>query len=399
MNTEKNALPSSGFYFGSVEFEGLGGYREKMVSELFEKGIAVRGITLSEVGIRGCVSPADYLQTAEIARKNGVKIRAGKRRGLYFLLSRYRHRIGLYAGLLIFALSLSLWQTHVQDITITGEGGTAQIMQILTECGIVKGARTEDLKLYMAEHRIMLEVDNCAWADVSCEGFRVNVHVEKGIEVPEMETDEPRNIIASRPAKIVSQTVRKGASTVQNGSGVNTGDMLVSGIFPDDGGHLMTVHADAEIIGEWQEETEFFVPYRETINVPDGEQKTYKYLLLGNDVYPLFWGKPSAENSLYTEETRKVTLFGEDTPLKVKTGTYTAYTEKTITRSPETTVSELQKQKENYEQNFYSKLEIVNCEEKYYTEENGVRLVLEYTLQGDIAKPAIIEFGENYSES
>ena len=34
---EKNNL-----FFGSVEFEGLGGYREKMISELIEKGIHIR---------------------------------------------------------------------------------------------------------------------------------------------------------------------------------------------------------------------------------------------------------------------------------------------------------------------------------------------------------------------
>ena len=401
MNSEKNIPENKSFYFGSVAFEGLGGYREKMLSELLDKGIYVRKIKFSDVGISGEVSPLDYLQTAEIARKNGVKIRSGKRRGLYFTLARYRHRIGLYVGLLIFTLTLSLWQTRVQAITITGDVPQAQIVRILEECGIRRGAPTQSLQMSKAEHRLMLEIADCAWADVSCEGFRVNVHVEKGTEIPEMETDEPRNIVAARPAMIISQIVRKGASTVQNGSGVNTGDMLVSGIVPDGGEHFLTVHADAEIIGEWSETTEFFVPYRETVSIADGAKKTFKYLILGDDVYPLFWGKASAENSVYSEETRKVRLFGEDTPLKIKTGIYTAYSQKTVTRSPEATAAELQKQKENYEHNFYSELEIVDCEEKFFPEEEGIRLKLEYTLRGNIAKPVAIEFGsaDDHSDS
>ena len=40
----------------------------------------------------------DYYTVAETARKNGVKLRAGKRRGLYFTLMRYQRRVGLYVG-------------------------------------------------------------------------------------------------------------------------------------------------------------------------------------------------------------------------------------------------------------------------------------------------------------
>lgn len=78
----------------------------------------------------------------------------------------------------------------------------------------------------------------------------------------------------------------------------------------------------------------------------------------------------------------------------IKTGTFTEYTEKTITRSSEAAASELKKQKENFEQNFYSDYEIIDVVEKFYPAEDGIRLELEYTLQGDIAKPVIIEYDD-----
>lgn len=390
---EKNNL-----FFGTVEFAGLGGYREKMISELIENGIHIRNTRFSEIGVSGEVSPFDYYRTAETARKNGVRIRAQKRRGLYFTLAKYKNRAGLYAGFLSFVLILSLWQTRVQDISISSANGNdsdihkPQILEILSDCGIVNGAAVSDLRVYEAEQRIMLEVEGCSWVDVSCEGFRVIVQIAKGIDPPEIEGTEPRNIVASRPAMIVSQSIYKGASVVQNGSGVNTGDMLVSGIFPDGGEHILTVRADAEIIGEWDETAEFFVPYSETVSIPDGEQKSYKYLVWNDDVYPLFFGKASAENSVYSEETHALRLFGVELPFKLRIGTYTAYTEKQITRSPETAVSELDKQRENYEANFFSGHEIVTYNERYYPEENGITLIVDYTLQGDITKPVPIEF-------
>lgn len=382
----------TGLLFGYVEFSGVGGYREKMLSELLESGIPVRNVRLSEVGITGMVSPFDYYKTARAARKNGVKISAAKRRGLYFTLSKYRTRAGLYVGSLAFVMMLSMWQTCVRDISITGDVSKTQIMEILESCDIREGVPTAGLQTSMAEHKIMLEVENCAWVDVSYEGFRVNVHVEKGTEPPEVEGSDPRNILADRPAMIVSQTVRAGASVVETGSGVDTGDMLVSGIFPDGGGNILTVRADAEIIGEWEESAEFFVPYNETIQAADGEQKTFKYLVYRDDVYPLFVGKAFAENSVYSEETSPLKLFGADMPFYIKTGTYTAYTEKQITRSPETAVSELTKRREAYEENFFDKYEIISREEKFFPEDNGVTLIVDYVLRGDIARPVNIEF-------
>lgn len=375
-----------GLYLGYVTFSGFGGYYEEMLSELLEKGIAVRNIAFSDGGISGAVSPLDYYRVSEAARRHGVRLRAEKRRGVYFLLSKYRNRAGLCFGFIIFMLFISIWQSSVHSITIEGDVPRSRIMKILGECNIRLGAATDSLKLSKAEHRIMSEIDNCAWADVSCEGFRVKVKVVPGVEVPEMEDNMPRNIIASRSAMIVRQIPRDGISVVENGSGVNAGDLLVSGIIADGYGHTLFVRADAEIIGEWSESEEFFVPYHETISVPDGKTKTFKYLVCGDDEYPLFVGKASAENSLYTEETSVVRLFGQNTAFKIKSGIYTAYTEKDITRSPDDALSELQKQKHTFEDNFYADYEIVNAEERFYPREDGIRLVVDYTIRGDIAK-------------
>lgn len=383
-----------GLRLGYVSFSGIGGYREEMISELLENGIPVRNIEFPDGGISGAVSPLDYYKVSEIARSNGVRIRAGKRRGLYFTLSKYRTRVGLCVGFVIFLMFISLWQTSVHSISIEGNAPRSQIMKILEECNIRVGASTDTLELSKAEHRIMAEVDGCAWTDVSCEGFRVKVLVEKSVDKPEMEENVPRNIVASRPAMIVRQIARQGASVVANGSGVNTGDLLVSGTVPDGSDHVLLVRADAEIIGEWTETEEFFVPYNETVSIPNGEKKTFKYLVFGDDEYPLFVGKAGADNSLYTEETSIVKFFGQNTAFKMKKGIYTAYTFQNITRSPDDVLSELQKQKQNFEENFYSEYEITNAEERFYPQEDGIRLIVDYTLQGDIAVPVPIEMGD-----
>ncbi|MCH5204538.1 MAG: sporulation protein YqfD [Oscillospiraceae bacterium] len=383
MKSEKR----SDLFFGTVGFSGIGGFQENFATALLESDIPVRRLCFSGAEISGEVSPFDYYRTASLARKSGVRIRAGKRRGLYFTLYKYRTRSGLYAGLLAFILLISIFQTRVLDIKYDGEAVPTEINPILEECGIKIGTSISDINFSLAEQRIMLEVPGCAWADVSREGFRLKVKVYKGIDVPEIEGTNPRNIVASRSAVIVSQTVRKGGSVVTDGSGVNAGDLLVSGVVHDGGDSVMFIHSDAEIIGEFTETKEFFVPYRETVRRAEGKQKRFDYLIFGDDEYPLFFGRAFAEDSLYSEETRLI-LNGN---VKIRTAIFTEYVQREIERSPEACVSELKKQIELFEENFYNDFEIIASNERYYPQEDGIRVVVDFTLRGDIAKPVDIE--------
>lgn len=387
----------SGLFFGSAEFYGVGGFPEKMISELLEKGIAIRNVRLLGGEAFGECSPFDYYKVAKTARRNGVRLRAKKRRGLYFELTKYKTRGGLYVGLLAFVLLLSIGKTHVQDIVLAGDAPREQTLRILEECGIKEGAALSELNFSKAEQRLMLEIQNCAWVDVSREGFRVKAQVQRSTEKPEIEGKDPRNITASRPARIVSMTVRKGKAAVTVGSGVNMGDLLVSGTVFDNRNKIMFVHSDAEIIGEFTETQEFFVPYSETLNVPEGVERRFDSIIAGDDEYPLYLGEPFAENSLYSEETRLV--FGEGSPIKIKSRIFTEYVQKQITRSPEDVVKTLRKQKSTFEENFYSDFKVISVEEKFFPEKGGIRLIVDYILQGDIARSVDIEVEESKVDS
>ena len=382
----------SNLFFGEVGFAGVGGFPEKMVSELLENGVVMRKIELSASEISGECSPFDYYKVAKTARKNGIRLRVKKRSGLYFQLSRYKTRGGLYAGFLVFVMMISLMKTRVLDIVVEGDAPREQTLKILSECGIEEGKPLSELNFSKAEQRLMLDIENCAWADVSRDGFRVKAEVQKGEEPPEVEGKNPRNITASRPARIVSMTVRKGKAAVSVGSGVNTGDLLVSGTVFDGRSKIMLVHSDAEIIGEFLETQEFFVPYSEVKNLPKGDVKRFDSLVLGDDEYPLYFGEAFVENSVYSEETRLI--FGENSPIKLKSRIFTAYVPTEITRSPDDVVKELRRQKSDFEQNFYSEYKIVTCSEKFFPEKDGIRLIADYTLQGDIAKPVDIAVSE-----
>ncbi len=388
-------MPSSTPYrampLGWVEFSGIGGFQEQFISELLEKGIRLRGVHIENGQLNGVISPLDYRTAAAASRRYGVRIRAGKRRGLYFSALRYSRRAGLYAGLMTFFLILSIGKATVADIRITGNAPEAQIIQILEECGITRGSPSHGLDLSRAERRILLEVDNVAWVDVSVSGSRVSVTVEDAVPMPEMaDVTTPCNLIATRDAMIVEANVRKGTLVAQVGSGVQRGGLIVSGTIADGGEHLLYRHASADIIGEFTETREFFIPYNENIRIPDGEQTEFKYLVFQDDVYPLFFGKAYVEDALYTEYTQIPQLLS-GTPISIRTGVFTKYRDVDITRSDDDCLAEFREQKTTFEENFYSEFEIVSAIEKCFPEEGGIRFEIDYTLRGNIAEEVPIE--------
>lgn len=384
-------IPYRAMPLGWVEFKGIGGFQERFISELLEKGVKLRQVRVENGLLSGVISPLDYRTAAAASRKYGVRIRAGRRKGLYFTALRYSRRAGLYAGLMAFFLILSIGKATVADIRITGSAPEAQIIQILEECGITRGAPSHGLDLSRAERRILLEVDNVAWADVSVSGSRVSVTVEQATPMPEItDVSSPCNLVATRDAMIVSANVRMGTLVTQAGSGVQKGGLIVSGTIADGGEHLLYRHASADIIGEFTETREFFIPYNETLRIPDGEQTEFKYLVFQDDVYPLFFGKAYVEDALYTEYTEIPPLL-RNTPISIRTGVFTKYRDAEITRSDDDCLNEFRKQKSSFEENFYSEYDITSAIEKCFPEENGIRFEVDYTLRGSIAAEQPIE--------
>lgn len=376
---------------GWVEFSGIGGFQEAFISDLLQKGVRLKKVSVSGGRLSGIISPLDYRIAASVSRRYGVRIRAGRRKGLYFTALRYSRRAGLYAGLMAFFVILSIGKATVADIRITGNAPEAQIIQILEECGITRGVASHGLDLSRAERRILLEVDDVAWVDVSVSGSRVSVTVEEAVPMPEiLAADVPCNLIATRDAMIVQAVVRKGTLITQVGSGVQRGGLIVGGTIADGGEHLLYRHASADIIGEFTETQEFFIPYSETIRIPDGEKTEYKYLVFQDDVYPLFFGKAYMEDALYTEYTEIPKLF-RGTPISIRTGVFTKYRDVDITRSDDDCLAEFRKQKSAFEENFYSEYEIISAIEKCFPEEGGIRFEIDYTLRGDIAEEMPIE--------
>ena len=109
--------------------------------------------------------------------------------------------------------------------------------------------------------------------------------------------------------------------------------------------------------------------------------------MFGSFALPLPWEHYEAENMdgfTYSEDTYNVSILGADTPYRYKRGIYTRLSEKTVRYTARDIMTQLEKQKKDYEENFLSQCRILSDEREVCKEENVIRMTVKYKLERNI---------------
>lgn len=378
------------FTMGYVEFTGLGGFQEKFISEIIKENIPIWSISQTKAEITAAIHPKYYLKVARISRKFGIKTRIKSRHGLSFKIYPYRKRWGLVLGGLCCTGVIAVLSSFVWDISVSGNDklSTPQIRRILSDVGISTGVQRLSFDSNACEIKAKLLLDNLAWISIEREGSRVYVKVSERVvaDEPDVPITTPCNIVADFDGQLIKAEVFKGTLAANKGDGIRKGQLLVSGAVADGGGNMLYLHADGNFIAQCKEEHEFYIPFSSTEKIADGAVYTKNYALIFGYVIPLFWSDEEIDfnNISYHEETQNTTILGITTPFKIRTGYYTDYSEKKVTRTNNDIINLLNKQEEDYAENFLSDTIIVNVEKKFHPEEDGIRLKVIYTIQKEI---------------
>ncbi|MDR1754203.1 MAG: sporulation protein YqfD [Eubacterium sp.] len=337
---------------------------------------------------------SDYRTAAETARDLGGKIKAIKKRGAYFALRNYRNRYGILFGALAFAFIIITLSNYILDIRVSGnqEVSDNQIVEHLNTIGISTWIHTGDINKTLAEASLLRAFDRLAWTSVELQGSRLYIKIseKEATNASNFSTEIPCNIVANRTGRIVETEVYRGKLTRPLGSGVAKGEMIVSGTIDDGAGNILFQHADAKIIAECEEFVTFFVPYFSIEKKKTGRvtQKDYIEFLGGS--FPLFLNGKVPENSTYHEQMRHPSFLGLKLPLRIKSAVYTEYEEIEVIRLTEDVLSELTKQIDNYEKNFYGDTEIVKWYTEYLPDEDGVHAEVSIVYRTNIAEKSEI---------
>ncbi len=374
---------------GTAEFSASGAFIYNFINSIRDNNIVCMSQKINNGVFYGCVYGRDIKAVTELAEENRIDIEFTSRKGLPFKLGLYRFRFGIAAGLLVLAVFVFYISNIVVSVEVMGNSGVSseRIISALAETGIYKGRFIADINFRSCEHQLRLSVPELAWAGIRHTGSRIVVEVTEADPPPEMIRDDiPCNIVSDKDAVISEIEVYSGRKMKQNGAAVKKGDIIISGIVVDDGGHILKKHAMGKIIGTYEECVSFVQPLSEESQVYTGDTVTKKYLDFFGFRIPLFLKNAEYASCDYSETVNNFMLLGKRLPLGIIHSTYSPFEYKALSYSADEADILLQQKLSLYEKNFYDAKNITVKDRKIEVKNYSDRMeyTATYVLEGEI---------------
>ena len=282
------------FVCGYVRFQVTGVFIERFLNLASRNGINLWNGTKTETQYTGYTLMKHYKKLRPFAKKTGVHMQIEERFGWPMWRRKYRKRVGIVAGILLFFGILAFLGNFVWTIEVVGNETVSsdEILDFLKEEGLKIGSYKSALNPRELERKTLLELKELSWIAVNITGSTVTVEVNERILPPDMylDNDKACNIVARYTGQIHSMDIYDGQSDLQVGDTVLEGDLIVSGIVEDGKGQTRFVHARADIKAYTDYEIKIEVPLQQVKRIPTGETSTKKYLKILTWKIPFFLG-------------------------------------------------------------------------------------------------------------
>lgn len=202
----------------------------------------------------------DYREVVKIAKKCQCKIKITHKKGLPFLLHRYRKRKIFAATLGVIVLVIITVSNFIWNIEIKGLNETKQqeILQFIQAQGVDIGKYKNNVDIQNLINKIRIERDDIAWIGMEIKGTNLIIEIVEADKKPEIiNENEYCNIIATKDAIISKVKAQNGTPIVKEGDTVKKGDVLIQGWLEGKYTDPRYVHAEGEIIAKvWYSDKE-----------------------------------------------------------------------------------------------------------------------------------------------
>ena len=175
----------------------------------------------------------DFKKIKKIARKTKCKVGIEKKKGIPFLVNRYRKRkifiiMMILIFLALFVLSKFIWNI---EIKITGDNLTEEdILSSLNENGLFIGENKNKVDVKEIINNIRLKRNDIAWIGIELKGTNAIVSVVEAEAKPEIVNENYYcNIVSNKEGKIVKINANTGTAMVKPGDVVKEGTLLIAG--------------------------------------------------------------------------------------------------------------------------------------------------------------------------
>ncbi|MBQ3053445.1 MAG: sporulation protein YqfD [Clostridia bacterium] len=243
----------------------------------------------------GELHPSYYHKAKLFARDMDVKISVLRRGGLPFALLKLKKRKAFIAGFLVM-MFLMFWlcgRIWVIDIEETNPNRRNVIAAALEENGVKSGMPRHRLKPFEIQQSVMASHKEFSWFWIEVKGTHAVVQVRYGKKPPEVaDPQDISNIISTKNGILHRFIVRSGSSSLKEGDYVTEGQLLISGVVPNELVGAMYVHAEGDAIAKTDRVLTESMPLTVSERVKTGNvTKKYSVNILGKD-FNLFFKAP-----------------------------------------------------------------------------------------------------------
>lgn len=162
----------------------------------------------------------DFKKIRQIAKTTKCHVKIEKKKGLPFILHKYKKRkifVGLLIAitLIIFGLSNFIW-----NIEITGENSISkeELLNELNEYGLKTGILKTKVNTKEIINNIRLNRDDIAWIGMKIKGTNIIVEIVEADKKPDIiDENEYCNIVSNKEGIITKINVQNGTALVKVG--------------------------------------------------------------------------------------------------------------------------------------------------------------------------------------
>lgn len=222
------------FIRGYVGISIKGGFTERFINLCSLRGIHIWNLQPETDEIHGFITARKFKMLRSVAKKSGVKITILNKKGLPFIIKKYKSRAFLFIGVIFFIVFIMTMNRFVWFIEVTGTDkvSTEEILTVLDGYGLKTGVFADSLDEAAISRNAVNYFDRrLMWMAINIKGSKAIVEVRDFIdEHTDTTFREPCNIIADFEGKILSIEAYNGDSEVKAGNAVKVGDLLISGV-------------------------------------------------------------------------------------------------------------------------------------------------------------------------
>ena len=206
------------YIFGYINIEVEGFFIERFINICILKKIFLWKLERkSGTLIKVKISVSDFKKIREIALKTKCRVHIKNKKGIPFILNKYKKRkifaiTLLVIAILIFGLTKFVWNI---EINVDGDVNESEVLELLEEEGIYEGALINKIDTDKITNKIRLERDDISWVGINLSGTNVIVNIVLATETPEIiDEEEICNIVSGKDAVIEKITVQNGTARV-----------------------------------------------------------------------------------------------------------------------------------------------------------------------------------------